>query len=167
MTKRSQKHEAWSLETALWLIVCAIIGVSQLVLGCGPVKAVETGVRVDTDRCTEAGTRGDQTLLDCVSGGEVRVRVELARSAWEAAKRRDAGSPSPPSSSAPYLDAGVALAIDGAHCKLDALDVKRNEVALLDCRDGGVKYLVSIGREEWRAIEAKTVPAPYPTGPGK
>lgn len=162
------KHEPWSLETTAWLLICAFISIAQLVLtSCTPVKAVETGVRVDTDRCTEAGVRGDQTLLDCVSGGEVRVRIELARSAWEAAKRRDAGTSPAPATPAPYADAGVTLAIDGAHCKLDALDAKKNEVALLDCREGSVKYLVSIGREEWRAIEAKTIPAPYPTGPGK
>jgi hypothetical protein len=54
-------------------------------VACGHVKAVETSLKVSTDRCKESGEQPKdtgQTWLDCLSGGEVSVRIELPRKVW-------------------------------------------------------------------------------------
>lgn len=137
-----------------------------------PVKAVEGGVHVDTANCTEAplaaGQDPNRAFLDCISGGDVRIRIELQRSAWNSIQ----GQPTEP----PIAAAGTpAVSIDGAGCREDASDKPQNEQALLVCqglilvngrREKGT-YLILIGRQEWRAIKARTITAPYEAGPGK
>lgn len=139
-----------------------------VIAGCGHVKAVEGGVHVDTSKCNEvpptANQPIDRAILDCVSGGDVHVRIELQRTAWQAVQGLD---------TAPPLAASTApsLSIDGTRCREDALDKAQNEQALLSCEglsDGGkVSFLVSIGRQEWRAIKSRTRPGPVDPGPGK
>jgi hypothetical protein len=133
-----------------------------------PVKAVEGGVHVDTANCNEAplvaGQDPNRAFLDCISGGDVRIRIELQRTAWKSIQGHDTAPP--------LASAGApTLSIDGARCREDALDKAASEQALLSCEGlidaGKVSFLVSIGRQEWRAIKARTIPAPYEAGPGK
>jgi len=139
-----------------------------LICSCGHVKAVEAGVHVDADNCKEAPltpqSHPDRTVLDCVSGGDVTVRIELARAVWNTIRASDAGALAS-SSNAP------SLSIDGARCRENVRDHAASETALLDCEgesDGGrVSFIVALGRQEWRAIKARTRPGPFEAGPGK
>lgn len=149
------------------LVFALVFGFALFMLACPHVKAVEGGVHVDTQNCHEnaasAGNR-ERTILDCVSGGDVMVRVELARSAWDALHALDAGSSD---SGDVSTEATRILYIDGSHCKEDPRDSTLGENALLDCLVGTTTYLVYVGRQEWRAIKARTKPAPFEAGPGK
>lgn len=93
--------EGNTAEFWVWVLVCLAILLAPILFpGCGPVKAVETSLRIDADRCKEAGVRPadpDSTFLDCVSGGELTVRIEMPRRAWQDMKLRKAGIfPDPP-----------------------------------------------------------------------
>ena len=164
----------WTRETTFWMLVCAIVALPHLLFSCGTqVKAVQGGVHVDTSNCREnAASAGnlDRTILDCVSGGDVMIRIELARSAWDAIHLADAGilDSSVDGGGGP-LEATRILAIDGSHCTDDPRDKGDGENARIYCRSlGGLTdYLVTIGRQEWRAIKARTRPAPFEAGPGK
>lgn len=138
-----------------------------------PVKAIEGGVHVDTANCTEnQASMGDtqRAFLDCISGGDVRIRIELSRNAWDAI-RLDAGMLD--------LDAGLTedgglgayvtriVFIDGAHCREDKYDDGRSDNVRLACQNGPYPFLVFFGRQEWRAIKSRTRPAPFEAGPGK
>lgn len=152
--------------TVLWLLLALLISALSLA-ACGPVKAVQGGVHVDTNNCREnSASMGnlDRTILDCISGGDVMIRVELARTAWDALQLSDAGL-----RDAGPLEATRLLTIDGSHCQEDSRDPGEGENALIRCRSlGGLTdYLVTIGRQEWRAIKARTKPAPFEAGPGK
>lgn len=143
----------------------------SFLFGCPPVKAVEGGVHVDTQNCHEnAASAGnlDRSILDCVSGGDVTVRIELARSAWDAIRQEnerlsDAGI----SDGGPEAYAVRIVTIDGSHCREDATDDGASENARLACINGPYPYRVYLGRQEWRAIKARTKPAPFEAGPGK
>lgn len=143
-----------------------------------PVKAVEGGVHVDTANCTEnqaSMTDPQRAFLDCISGGDVRIRIELSRNAWDAI-RVDAGvldadaafnEPSLPEAGIAGAYATRIVFIDGAHCRESRFDNGTTENARLDCQNGPYPFIVLLGRQEWRAIKARTKPAPFEAGPGK
>lgn len=163
---RSRFDQVLALFTVI--AITLVIALPTSLAGCGHVKAVEGGVHVDTSNCREARPTADQsvdkTVLDCVSGGDVNVRIELQRTAWQAIQGLDA---------APPLAAANApsLSIDGTRCREDANDKPSSEQALLSCEgisDGGkTSFLVSIGRHEWKSIKSRTRPGPVDPGPGK
>lgn len=79
------------------LALFVFLGAVACVTDCaGPVRAVEGAIRVDSSHCKESAEHaGDPeiALLDCVSGGEASVRVELGRREWQALKARTAPAP--------------------------------------------------------------------------
>lgn len=100
-SKSDRLGASWTLEGVVWLVICLGILLGFVLLsGCGHVKAVETSLRVDADRCKEAGDKPvdpESTWLDCISGGEVTVRIELPRKAWHDMKAMKHPSPFGPS----------------------------------------------------------------------
>lgn len=151
---------------SLTFTLAILFSVSFIVLAAcerNPVKAVEGGVHVDTQNCREntsaPGATTERAILDCISGGDVTVRIELARTAWDAVRTLDAG--------ANEAARATLLFVDAQHCKENARDSATTENAILDCSLGAQTVIVYLGRQEWRAIKARKTAAPYEAGPGK